>query len=290
MKRTDSFFGTDMAAERRSIRGQTVAGIEFEKQTVRGLWVERLTVTSGKGAAAIGRPIGHYHTVNTPEMDGIEEGGIRQAAGALGDVLRELTAGEFGEIPPRVLVAGLGNERLSADCVGPLTCRNVTATRHLAGECPELFSTLGCAEVCAVTPGVSAESGMDAADVVGAVAEKIRPDLVIAVDAYAARSTARLGTTLQVSDTGIIPGGGVGNHRLPIDKSVLGVPVFVIGVPTVTDSRIFFEEEAAKRGLKSYPAAPDEEPYFVCPKAVDRISETAAKIIASAINEVYGIS
>ena len=138
-------------------------------------------------------------------------------------------------LPPKgaVLVAGLGNRAMTPDAVGPLAVEHLLVTRHLISALPNCFGSFRA--VSAVTPGVLGQSGVESAEAVAALVRELQPAAVIAVDALAARRTERLCTTVQLSDTGIAPGSGVGNHRHPLNRETLGVPVIAIGVPTVID-------------------------------------------------------
>ena len=133
------------------------------------------------------------------------------------------------------LVVGLGNRDITADALGPMTAERVLVTRHLATELP-LFSHLNLSPVCAVIPGVLGLTGIETAEIVRGVAERVHPARIILIDALAARRMERVNTTVQLSDTGIRPGAGIGNHRMALDAETLGVPVFSVGVPTVVDA------------------------------------------------------
>jgi spore protease len=152
---------------------------------------------------------------------------------------------------------------------------------HLKDFDPETFFSMECFEIAVISPGVTAETGMEAADVLIGLCDRIQPDAVIAIDALASGSAARLGTTVQISDTGIIPGGGVGNKRLPLNERVLGVPVIAIGVPTVIDARVFSHGD----GATSENNTPS---MFVSPREIDTIAVCAARIIAGGINQAFG--
>ncbi len=281
-------FGTDLAAERRQA-DTDIAGVEFRREDFGAVALERITVSSEEGARALGRPQGHYHTLTTGRMETLGEEEKQQAAEILADLISEMSDALLPGYPMHVLTVGLGNAALTADAVGPLTCQKIPATRHIAREEPEIFRALDCTEVSVLTPGVSAQSGMDAADVVDAVAGRTKPDLLIVVDALAARATERLGTTVQISDTGIMPGSGVGNHRQALTEEDLGIPVLVLGVPTVTDSRVFIYEEAARCGMAWEPREREAPGMFVSPKEIGDIVSCASDILSSAINRVFGV-
>ena len=142
-----------------------------------------------------------------------------------------------------------------------------------------MFDALECSEIAVLCPGVTAESGLEATEVVRGVCRRIMPDVVIAVDAIATRSVERLGSTVQISDTGLFPGSGVGNSRAAMTEDTLGIPIIAVGVPTVIDSRIFGNDVML-----------DGEAMLVAPKEIDEITTVAARIVGGAINQAFGIS
>lgn len=280
-------FGTDLASERRRV-DTDICGVNFCRRSVGRLSWEYITVSSKEGAESIGRPMGHYDTLTTPPMSTMDRETLAAASAEVADELCGLSEGILGTFPERVLIVGLGNASLSPDAVGPLTAADVHATLHIKEWNENLFRSFDCAEVAVAAPGVAAQSGMDAAEAVAGIAERIEPDMIVAIDALAARSTDRLGRTVQLSDTGIFPGSGVGNHRLPLTEEALGIPVIAIGVPTVTDSRVFFEEEARRRGI-DVPEDRSAFGMFVSPKEIDDITKTAATILSDALNRAFGL-
>ena len=195
----------------------------------------------------------------------------------------------------RVLVAGLGNASMTADAIGPSVTSRVTVTGHLAHLDPELFEGIGCCRIYAVTPGVLGETGMEALELIRGAADAVLPDLVVAVDALAARSVERLSSTVQMSTAGILPGSGIGNRRSEISENTLGVPVISMGIPTVVDSSTLVYDALKSAG------APEPEGelaellergrgFFVSPKDSDVINRRAACILANAIDLTFGIN
>ena len=262
---------TDLAIERR--RADTDAdGVEYKRaECPCGVW-ECIRITSPEGEKSIGRPIGSYDTLNTGKMDLLSEEGILDAIDAVARKLCE-RIDSLGVYPKRILVAGLGNKNLTPDAIGPRAIENVNPTLQIA-LCDKVgFKDLECSEIATVCPGVLAQTGMESADIIGGVSQKITPDVIIAVDSIATSSTERLGSTVQISDTGFTPGSGVGNLRRAICKREFGVPVISIGVPTVIDSRVFGSRESM----------------MVIPKDIDEITSVAARIIGGAINQAFGI-
>ena len=274
-------FSSDLACERRRA-DLDVEGIMMQRER-RGdfLW-ERISVTSDEGAASIGRPKGRYDTLTLPRMESLDDEEIYDAAE---EIARELCLlCDTNEIyPGRILVVGLGNGNLTPDSIGPKTAELVNATMHVKNCDERLFNRLECSEIAVLTPGVSAFSGMDAAEVVTALCQKIRPDVIFAVDSLAAKDAGRLGKTIQISDTGIFPGSGIGNTRAALDEQSLGITVISLGVPTVINADVFLSDarqDAAKN---------DGDGLFVSPKDIDSIAQNSARIIATGINQAFGI-
>lgn len=268
---------TDLAAERHRA-DLKIPGIEYNKEVCPvGCW-ERIKICSRAGAESIGRPMGIYHTLGTKRLDTLSEG-VRE------DTKNEI-AGELCRMfeqtdvfPGRLLVVGLGNRRLTPDAIGCETAATVRPTMHIKEWDRRTFTGLRCAEIAVITPGVCAESGLDAVVTVKGVCDMIRPDAVIAIDALASRSAERLGRSIQISSGGISPGSGLGNPRTAIGPETVAVPVFSIGVPTVIDSRALCGDECL-----------GSTPMFVSPKEINDIVSAAAGIIGDAINRAFGIA
>lgn len=274
---------TDLACERRKADVDT-PGVSYRREeSVGGNW-ERVRISTAEGARSIGKPMGLYDTLGTSRMDLIDRDGIDDA---IDEVARELChLCEVCDIlPERLLVVGLGNPALTPDAVGCECARRVKATMHIKDFDKRLFDTLECSEIAVCTPGVRAYSGMDASTTVMGLCNMLAPDAVIVVDALAARSVERLGSTIQFSTTGIWPGSGVGNSSVPLTERTLGAPTIAIGVPTVIDSRMFWYDAASDGHNASY-AGPS---MFVSPKEICEIVEVAGEIIAGGINQAFGL-
>jgi spore protease len=210
------------------------------------------------------------------------------------------------------MVVGLGNRSVTPDALGPKVISRILVTRHIKQELPEALGSEGeVRSVCAITPGVMGITGIETAEIIKGVADKVKPDIIIAIDALAARRTSRINAAIQVSDTGINPGSGMGNKRAALNEQTLGCPVIAIGVPTVIDAatlvndamdRIldtmiaaapeggsFYETlKSLEREEKYYVIAEALNPYagnmFVTPKEVDSVIDRLANIISNAIN------
>jgi len=280
--KNDAFYRVDLAVERR--RADISAnGVKYRIcESDGGTW-ECLEITDEEGAKDIGRPVGIYDTLNTGRMDLLSELEILDAEEEIARKLCELFD-KMEICPERLLVVGLGNARLTPDAIGPRAAEWVKPTMHVREFDEETFNALECSEIAVICPGVSAYSGLEAAEVVKGLARRILPDAIIAIDSYAAREPKRLGSVIQISNTGIFPGSGIGARHAPLSESTLSSPVIAIGVPTVIDSRLFL---AADRGgrLQS-----DTEPMLVSPREIDEIADVGARIIGEGINQAFGIS
>lgn len=270
----------DLALERRRA-DVTLDGVEYKKERCPvGIW-ERIRISSAEGEKSIGRPMGIYDTLTLTRMDLID---TDESYDAREEIARELCyLFERESVSPgRILVVGLGNGSLTPDAIGTLAASRVVPTLQISRSDPAAFRALDCSEIAVISPGVRASTGMEAAEVISGVCSSLHPDVVIAVDALASRSQERLGTTIQVASTGIIPGSGLGNCAEAINKETLGIPVFSIGVPTIINSTFFTESIPRGMGRR-------ERGMFVAPKEIDGIVKNAAEVIAGGINQAFGV-
>jgi spore protease len=234
---------TDLAAEAhqlwRESAGQTtrLEGVIARDEELCGFPVTRVEILDGEGERALGKPRGIYQTLDVSALWRREEGAFFRAAQALAYLLEPLLPEEGP-----VLVAGLGNPAMTPDALGPRALDHILVTRHLQEALPTLRS------VSALGAGVVGSTGIEAAEWISGAVERVRPAAVVVVDALAARSLDRLCTTIQVSDTGLIPGSGVGNHRQALNRETLGVPVVSIGVPTVVSVETAAKDLLAQAG------------------------------------------
>ena len=278
---------TDLALEAKELwREKTSSalppGAEGETRTEGGCTLETLVVAAPEAAKALGKPMGKYITVTPEALLRREEGAFEEAAALLGRELRSLLDLRSGA---SVLVAGLGNEAITPDSLGPRTLRHVLATRHLVSSLPETFGAFR--PVSALATGVLGNTGMESAELVKAVAEKLRPDAVIAVDALAARRLGRVCRTVQLTDTGIAPGSGVGNARKELSRGTLGVPVVGLGVPTVVDAATLAADLTEQAGLGEISAADFGEyggGMMVTPREIDQQITLMARLLGYGID------
>ena len=247
---------TDLAVEATQLwqeqAGETtqLRGVQARDSVREGYPVTTVRILDESGAQALGKPVGTYMTL---ELDGLarrEEDAFRRAARALAAELRGLLDLKEGDA---VLVVGLGNRAITPDAIGPKAADHTLVTRHLVERVPEHFGAFR--PVAALAAGVLGTTGMESGELVPAVVEKTRPACVLAVDALASRSLRRVCRTVQLSDTGIVPGSGVGNHRAALNRETLGVPVIAIGVPTVVDAATLAATFWPRRARESWTRA-----------------------------------
>ncbi|MGN1418925.1 MAG: GPR endopeptidase [Acutalibacteraceae bacterium] len=277
-------FRTDLALERREyINKKTLDGILSEEKTVGNVTVSSITVLDENGEKLLGKPKGRYITV--------EVGSFIKNPDYSDEVI-DVLAKEISALLPKscsVLVAGLGNESITPDALGPKCVSMLLATRHIDDELAKLIGFENLRSAAGISPGVLGKTGIETAEIIEAVVKKISPGAVIAVDALASRKLSRLGTTVQMTDAGISPGSGVGNRRNSISEKTLGVPVVAIGVPTVVDGEtmafdILEKYSADARKLLEKEEMQSENTVMVTPKEIDLVVERAAQLIAMGIN------
>ncbi|MFR5601456.1 MAG: GPR endopeptidase [Lachnospiraceae bacterium] len=234
---------TDLAVEEKESfpgDGGEISGVslrEWERETT-GIRLTEVKILDDRGAESMGKPIGTYLTLEADQLSGKDEDYHQEVSDELAVQIRKLIQGMTGceevNMELKVLVVGLGNVSVTPDALGPRVLDNLQVTRHWDMEYGEGFCREhGVAVLSGITPGVMAQTGMESAEILKGIIHETKPDLLIAIDALAARSVRRLGTTIQLSDTGIQPGSGVGNHRHSLTRDSLGIPVLAIGVPTV---------------------------------------------------------
>ncbi len=276
------FPDSDLACERR--RADTsISGVEYRKEEKGAFSWERIRITSEEGAKSIGRPKGNYDTLSLGRMNMLDEEQIEDAANEIAQELCGMLD-LLDVCPDKLLIAGLGNAHLTPDSVGPKSASMINATMHIRHFDRKMFRSLECSQIAVCTPGVMAQSGMEASDMILGLCERIEPDAVFAIDALASRSPKRLGSTIQISDTGIFPGSGIGNHRTPLNQNTLGIPVIAIGVPTVINAKMLM-----KNAEFSHEILEADEEMFVSPREIDGIVDSCAKIISLGINQAFGI-
>ncbi|MBQ3003181.1 MAG: GPR endopeptidase [Clostridia bacterium] len=278
---------TDLALESRELHAQKGApdGITVTERTYGEVRVTHMLVTE-EGEQHCGRPSGTYVTAEIGAVWRAQPDAFETAVSVLADEIRQMLPAGDG----CVLVAGLGNEHITADSIGPRVVDRLLVTRHIKTLDEALFASAGFGELSAVAAGVLGQTGIESAEIIKGVVSYVNPRCVIAIDALASRRLARLANTVQLSDTGISPGSGVSNHRAPLNRETLGVPVLSIGVPTVVDACTLaydlLEESdtdpaVIERLIRKTQSGKD---FFVTPRDSDALAEGASRLIAAAIN------
>lgn len=257
---------TDMADElRRRLCGSSVTelpGVRAREERLRNFPVVTVEILDDRGERALGKPRGTYITMELPLR-------LADSFAAAAATLAELIHRCAGKLPDCVFLAGLGNPDITPDAVGSLAASHLLVTRHLKQQDPAGFSAFRCTALC--RPGVLGTAGIESARQIRALCREIRPELLIAIDALAGADLQMLCRSVQICNTGIAPGSGVGNCREALNAETLGIPVLAIGVPTVLDASSL-SEDPALRGM------------FVTPRSIDRLVRDCARLIAYGVN------
>lgn len=274
-------FRTDLALERKEMMKKEINGVDIFKTENEECKTTVIDIKTRSAAKQLGKAVGKYITLEMNAFSdeaAVSDGRLE----ALVDSLRELLPKGDGT----VLVAGVGNGDITSDALGPQTASYVFATRHITDE---LREAAGFSEklrsVAVVSAGVLGKTGIESSEYIKSVCDAIHPECLITIDALATGSLGRLGTTVQMSNTGIAPGSGIGNTRKRIDEDFIGVPVIAVGVPTVVDA-VALAEEISGVGQGSIPreAARNGAGLIVAPKDIDLLIKNASYLIALAIN------
>lgn len=269
-------------------------GVRVEEAQAGELFLHTLSILDERGAKKLGKPVGRYLTMQFPKLshmgDDVRHSLVSRLAAELRRGAENLTGravdGDFS-----LFVVGLGNASLTADAIGPLVVERLCATRHLGEREPELYRRLGCASLACLSPGVLGQTGVESAELILGAVREIRPHLLLVVDALAARECDHLFSALQVSDAGIEPGSGVGNHRSALTFSTMGIPVISVGVPTVVNSARLVREALENAGIaendRLSETLSNRKSFFVSPKDSDFQVKEAASLIATGIKEAF---
>ena len=279
---------TDLALESRehveadqgALRGVTFEEIHDEKRNVT---ITKVKIETENGAKAIGKPIGTYLTIEAPELMLPNDEIHKEISMVLSEQLRGLLGKEMGSI----LVVGLGNREVTPDALGPEVIGNLYITRHILREYGQYaFPEKKVASISGIVPGVMAQTGMETLEIIKGIIEETKPQKIIAIDALAARSVKRLGRTIQLADTGIHPGSGVGNHRKGLNEETLGIPVIAIGVPTVVDAATIVYDVC--QDVEKIPSG--IAGMFVTPKNIDETVKSLSFTISEALNMTFELN
>ena len=287
---------------------------EYDKE--RDIRVTTVRIETENGAKTMGKPVGTYLTIEAPNLSSPDEGIHREVSEELAKYLIEVMKKIIpeSEHDKEVLVIGLGNRQATPDALGPYVADNLNVTRHIVKEYGKYaaLEEMNCV-VSAIVPGVMAQTGMETAEIIKGVVRETKPDLLIVIDALAARNSRRLNRTIQIADTGINPGSGVGNYRNAITKETIGVPVIAIGVPTVVDAVTIVSDtmenllsaletseslkgvglvlggysEAEKYELIKELIAPNLNSMFMTPKDIDETVKRLSYTISEGLNLAF---
>ncbi len=281
---------TDLALEAKDFfcsnsKTKEIDGVISENKNIDGFEVATVEITDKNGEKAVGKPIGKYVTFETDPFIMREKNAFEKACSVLKSILSDMIKSEKGS----VLIAGLGNAAITADALGPLTVKNTVITRHLVERVPEHFGEMR--PVAAIAPGVLATTGLETEEIIRAVSQNRDISAIIAVDALASRSLSRLCRTIQISNTGIIPGSGVGNHRNAINRETMGIPVITIGVPTVVYAGTLAHDIAVEAGIENANLTEYGRDLIVTPRDIDENIRDMAKVIGYGINlSLHGLT
>ncbi len=283
---------TDLACEAESTHDGGKGGTTYAEKEAHGFRTATLRVLNKTGEQTTGKKKGTYITVFTDLICDIGDESFAELSTLLAEEIGTLVKEVLGKTPACVLVAGLGNREITADNIGPKTVDRLTVTRHIEQHNKQLFDSFCRVPLCAVAPGVLGQTGIETAEMIRGVCDRAKPDLVIAIDALAARSTARLGATVQISDSGIFPGSGIGNRRNEISRDTLGIPVIAIGVPTVVNSATLVYDALQSAGYSEIDEQIEKvlrsgESFFVSPRQSDRISDSVSTLLSGALDTLF---
>lgn len=274
---------TDIALERHEMAQEEIKGVDYSKKERDGLIVERLEVRTDRAGQLLKKPKGTYITVELPPLTDRVETDDKRISVIASEIEKLIPA--YGP----VLVAGLGNSEITPDALGPKVSSEILATRHITGEVARSTGLDHLRSVAVLSTGVTGQTGIETSEYLLGVVRLIKPSVMIVIDALASRRLARLGKTLQICDTGISPGAGVGNHRAKIDRETMGIPVISIGVPTVVDAitlacDLLQSDDDSELEKVFSEVAPQGRGMVVTPKEIDLLVSRAARLIALSVN------
>lgn len=306
---------TDLAIEAKEIyakenKKSTIDGVIVKNSEEDDVKITRVDIKNDEGERSLNKPKGTYITLDIPKLNNYESEDIDRVGKILGKEILEVIKNTGFSDDMTALVVGLGNWNITPDALGPRVISKIMITRHLKEYIPDSIDE-GIRPVCGIAPGVLGITGMETGEIIRGIVDRIKPNLVICIDALASRKMERVNSTIQIGNTGISPGSGIGNKRMEISKSTLGIPVIAIGVPTVVDAAtmandtidLVIEEMtgAATKGsgfynmLKEIDKSEKEKmiheilnPYIgdllVTPKEVDMVIDVLSKVISTGIN------
>lgn len=304
-------FRTDMAVERTDVYKKVnniqkdIDGIEVEKESQEDIEISRVKIINEEGEKALAKPMGNYITLDVKNIKLAEDEKIEQIAEVLANELRKVIGRHISDTED-ILVVGLGNLYVTPDSLGPKVISNIEITRHILEYMPKLMPE-DTRPVSAISPGVLGTTGIETMEILKGIVENIKPKMLIVIDALASRSIERISSSIQIADTGIVPGAGVENARKEISQKTLGIPVIALGIPTVVDLasitndciNLFIENLQEKAMSNDYlnklkekdnyeeikeALIPKDYNMIVTPKEIDKLIENMSKIVSKGIN------
>lgn len=305
-------FRTDLASERRDIFKKAnhledeIDGIEAEEiEENEKIKITKVKVTNQNGADSIGKPIGNYITIDIKKLKVATNEDIQKAADVLSRELKSLID-EHSVAIDEILIVGLGNQYVTPDSLGPKVIADIDVTRHILKYMPEVLDP-NTRPVSAISPGVLGTTGIETLEILKGIVDNTKPKLLIIIDALASKSIERISSTIQLADTGITPGAGVGNTRKEISQETLGIPVIAIGIPTVVEAAtiaadsidLFIEKLQNEAKSNEYlnnlkeqdkyseikeALMPGDYNFIVTPKEIDELIENMKDVVARGIN------
>ena len=304
-------FRTDMAIERNDIYKKQnnienqIDGIETEEEEKDQIKISRVKILNEQGEKALAKPKGDDVSLDVKNIKTVDEEGIEKIAEVLGDELREIIKKHISDTED-ILVVGLGNLYVTPDALGPKVVPEIQVTRHILQYMPSAMPE-NTRPVSAISPGVLGITGIETMEILKGIVDNIKPKMLIVIDALASRSIERISSSIQIADTGIVPGAGVGNTRKEISIKTLGIPVIALGIPTVVDLAsitndcidLFIESLQQKAMSNDYlnklrekdnyeeikeALIPKDYNMIVTPKEIDKLIENMSKIVSKGIN------
>ncbi len=304
-------FRTDMADERRDIYKKAnnldnIPGIEtFENIVDENIKTNIVKIIDSNGEKAIGKPIGTYVTVDIKNLKLATDEDIDKASNVVKDELKKIIDSHC-ESQDEILVVGLGNQFVTPDSLGPKVVSEIDVTKHFIKYTPQ-YVTEGTRSVCAIAPGVLGTTGIETSEIIKGIVDNVKPKMLLVIDSLASKSIERISSTVQISDTGIIPGGGVGNAREELSETSIGIPVIAVGVPMVVESAVlvndcldlfigklqneaksndYLNELKEKDNYEEIKESLNPTGYnmIVTPKEIDDLIENMKDVVAKAIN------
>jgi len=290
---TNNYVRTDLAAESPVIEsGNLPDGITTKNENLDIAYISTVDVINDNGAEQIGKPIGTYVTVSFEKIWKLDDNTLNKLADSISCVIKNVAS--LTNEKKKFLIAGLGNRHITSDSVGPLTVKEITVTSHLEKEEKQIFDILKMQSISAITPGVIGETGIETLELIKGAVNSAKPDLLIVIDALCSKSVDRLASTVQICNTGISPGSGIGNKRHAINKDTVGVPVIAIGVPTMVSSSTLVYDALEKAEITNISDRLAEilengKSFFVTLNENDVVISSLASLIANSINTALSL-